>query len=640
MRSPESGSFVPARARQALSVGLIFLAAGLAVSALLGDSATFDEAGHLPAGAIHWRTGDLRLSPDHPPLARLWAGLPSLLVRLRMPDEASPGWQAGDFILAGRDFLFERNAPEPLLTRARLMVVALLLALLGLVAWAARRLFGPDAGLLALACGALSPALLAHGHLVTTDVPAALAAFGTLLAFAALAARPGALRLAGAAAAFAALVLTKNSWPAILPALAAMAAVAVLGRSAPRAGRGARVAVVAAASALSVLAAWGGLWACYGFRYSPFRGPGAATARMHVPAQPGVAPPLDQEGAWKSVLVDAHGMPAAGPAATFVRWGRARRAFPEAWLYGIALIGKMSPRVAFFRGAVGSGWPSYFPVAFLVKTPLPALLLAALGLAAMLLGRAKVRDPVLAVGLATFGLAYALLAIASGMNIGHRHLLPLEPLLAVAAGAAAAWAGTRAGKAMIGALVLWLAAETLVAHPGELGYFNEAAGGSRGGWRILADSNVDWGQDLNRLARWARANGSPEIRFSYFGVADPVAAGLSAVDVGSLYPFGARADLAPGVYAASVNQLVGLFVPQARDEFWERPGARAWYADRRAAFLRGALPEGSPARDAFLAAQRGRLLNGLKRREPDACVGTSIRVYRLAAADLEALLGP
>lgn len=651
MRAPDAEGSVPARVRRALIPAFLAFAAFLAVSALAGDSPTFDEVIHLPAGAVQLRTGDLRLAPDHPPLARLWAALPSAFLALRMPGPDSPAWKAGEFVAVGRDFLFVRNRAEPLLTAARLMIVLLLLALLVLVHRVTDRLFGPDAALLALAVAALSPALLAHGHLVTTDLPSALASFGTLLAFSALAARPGVPRLAGAAAAFAALVLTKNTWPAILPALAAMAVVAVLRRDAPLAaprgrppaplaGRGARVAVLAGAAALSGLAAWGALWACYGFRYSPFRGPGAEQARMHLPAQPGLPPPADQDAAWEAVLTDAHGASAAGPAAAFVRWGRARRAFPEAWLYGIALIGKMSPRIAYFRGAVGSGWPAYFPVAFLVKTPLAALFLAALGIAAAAVGRARPRDAVLAAGLVTFLVSYALSAVLSGMNIGHRHLLPLEPILAVAAGAAAAWVASRSGKILVGALLLWLLGAVLLAHPGELGYFNEAAGGFRSGWRILADSNVDWGQDLGRLAHWARANGNPEIRLAYFGVAEPGSVGLNAVDAGSLYPFGARRELSAGVYAASVNQLLGLFAPQAGDDFWEKPGTRAWYAERWAAARRGALPEGSIARGAFEAAVRGRLLNGLKRRAPDALAGTSIRVYRLSDADLESLLAP
>ena len=44
------------------------------------------------------------------------------------------------------------------------------------------------------------------------------------------------------------------------------------------------------------------------------------------------------------------------------------------------------------------------------------------------------------------------------------------------------------------ALAAWHAAESLVAHPYYLAYFNQLARGHED--RVLADSNLDWGQDL------------------------------------------------------------------------------------------------------------------------------------------------
>ena len=651
MRASEAGDLVPRRARGVLVVALLALAASLAVSALLGDSATFDEVIHLPAGIVHLRTGDLRLAPDHPPLARAFAALPSLAFDVKLPDPASNAFRTGDFVRVGRELLLEKNPTGPLLTSGRLMIVLLLLALLVLVHRVARRLFGPDAALLALAAAALSPALLAHGHLVTTDLAAALLFLAVLASFASVAALLSPGRVALAALALAALVLTKFSWPLVLPALAAMGLAVVLrkepwpaafgapGRP-PIARRGARAQAMLGVGAASIAVVVAALWAGYGFRYAPFRGETDGKARMYVPAVPGEAAPADDARAWASVLRrGAGGSVASGPVAGFVRWARDRRALPEAWLYGVALLQRMSTgRTAYLRGEIGPGWRAYFPVAFAVKTPLPALVLAALGLAA--LTRLRPRDSVLAAGLAVFGVSYAAVSVLATMNVGHRHLLPLEPLLALLAGASVAWAATRAGRAVLLALVVWLGAEVALTHPYELGYFNEIAGGWRNGWTWLADSNVDWGQDLGRLARWARAQGDPGVSLAYFGAADPSRSGFAVSDLASSYPFAPRASLRPGTYAASVNQLLGLFMPQARDAFWDRPGTRAWYAEQWAAARRGALSDGSPGWDAFAAATRGRLLNGLKRLEPDAYVGTSIRVYRLSEADLESILTP
>jgi hypothetical protein len=84
-------------------------------------------------------------------------------------------------------------------------------------------------------------------------------------------------------------------------------------------------------------------------------------------------------------------------------------------------------------------------------------------------------------------------------------------------------------------LVLALeAAETLRVHPHELSFFNAIAGGPRGGRRLFADSNVDWGQDLARLADAAPRLGTtpmPAIVFAgdlprrYAPILRPVAPG-------------------------------------------------------------------------------------------------------------------
>ena len=67
----------------------------------------------------------------------------------------------------------------------------------------------------------------------------------------------------------------------------------------------------------------------------------------------------------------------------------------------------------------------------------------------------------------------------------------------------------------------WLLAETIMVFPYYLTYFNEFAGGPSGGHRYVVDSNLDWGQDLKRLADWVDANNIKKISLDYFGWADP-----------------------------------------------------------------------------------------------------------------------
>jgi hypothetical protein len=204
----------------------------------------------------------------------------------------------------------------------------------------------------------------------------------------------------------------------------------------------------------------------------------------------------------------------------------------------------------------------YFLVTFLLKTPVPLLLLTALAL--LRVGRLSSRD---AAFLWLPVAVYAAFALTRGLQIGHRHLLPVYPFLFVAAGEAAArlWSWRRpAGLAVAAALGLWYAGGTLRQHPHHLAYFNEIAGGPGNAWRLLVDSNLDWGQDLKRLAAWMRANGVARIKLSYFGSADPAYYGIASEALpGYTAPHAAHVtrEIRPGdVVAVSATNLQGVYL--------------------------------------------------------------------------------
>jgi Dolichyl-phosphate-mannose-protein mannosyltransferase len=154
-------------------IGIFCLQAVLAIPRL---SATSDEVPHLPSGYSYWKTADFRMNPEHPPLAKLLAAVPLIPLNPQFNTE-SQSWKAADEVRFGPEFLYGNDA-DRLLFWGRIPMI--LIAALGAAAtflWA-RDLFGPVAGLLALTLYAFCPNLLAHGMLVTTDVP--LAAFTVL----------------------------------------------------------------------------------------------------------------------------------------------------------------------------------------------------------------------------------------------------------------------------------------------------------------------------------------------------------------------------------------------------------------------------------------------------------------------------
>ncbi|MFA6030592.1 MAG: glycosyltransferase family 39 protein [Elusimicrobiota bacterium] len=168
---------------------------------------------------------------------------------------------------------------------------------------------------------------------------------------------------------------------------------------------------------------------------------------------------------------------------------------------------------------------AYYAVAFLVKST-PVEVLAA---AALLLRLLRVRGRSDAASLVAFSGAavYLLVASLSHKQLGIRYVLPLYPLLALSAAPAARETGRRWAPALVLAGVLQAGA-AFAAAPHHLSYFNVFAGGPAGGHRFLADSNLDWGQDLRRLRAFVEEQGQPELILSYFGTASPEYYGIRA----------------------------------------------------------------------------------------------------------------
>ncbi|MCK4343559.1 MAG: glycosyltransferase family 39 protein, partial [Phycisphaerae bacterium] len=166
---------------------LLVVVAVLAVTSLVTDSPTFDEPFHLAAGLSYLKTGDFRLSPDHPPLARMWVAWPLLRADVEWPPPDNQAWIKTDNATFSVQWLFElNNKGHRFVLVGRCMMVVLLLATCLATYGLARTLFGPSAGLLALTLAALSPTLLAHGRLITTDLPITLCNVLVLLTFARL----------------------------------------------------------------------------------------------------------------------------------------------------------------------------------------------------------------------------------------------------------------------------------------------------------------------------------------------------------------------------------------------------------------------------------------------------------------------
>ena len=164
----------------ALSAILVafYLQAWFALPAL---SSTTDEGVHLAAGYSYWQTHDFRMNPEHPPLAKLIGAAPLLFLHPKL-DTNSMEWQRAYEYDFGFKFLYGNNADRLLFWSRTAMMILTGIGLIVTFLWA-RDLFGIPAGVVAAGMYAFSPNLLAHGVLVTTDVPLAVFMLLTLYFF-------------------------------------------------------------------------------------------------------------------------------------------------------------------------------------------------------------------------------------------------------------------------------------------------------------------------------------------------------------------------------------------------------------------------------------------------------------------------
>ncbi len=603
----------------------------LAVTASIEKSHTSDELPHIAAGYAFDRLGDFRMHPENGILPQRVFGLPALADGARLPVDETL-WRRSTYWQVAWDFFYSNNnLTDWIVLRARALN-ALFGVGLGLLIFAmARARHGRSGGLLALAFFALAPNFLAHAGLATSDMAASF--FLTLapwLFWRHLERRDLASGLLAALVSGLALCAKFNG---VL--LAPIYFLLGCGDAWLRQAEGpAARRRFAANFALAVGQAGGAIlvvWAFFNFRFHA-RGPGM---------------PELESFAWSWSEMFA----ALGWKRAFVQLAVDWKLLPEAWLYGLTnVLAGETARPAFFAGVHSlHGWWQFFPTLFLVKTPLATLtaLLLVLGGAVrflLRLGPAERRDWVRGIcPVAVTAGVIGGIAVASNLNIGDRHILAVYPALFVALGALAT---TRALAWLAPLLLLGLAVESFAIRPHYLASFNVVAGGPRNAYRLVADSSLDWGQDLPAVQHWLAAHRRPneKLFLGYFGSAWPPHYGVRPN-----YFLPSRTlivrppltvyDYEPGLYAVSATILDEVYAPDRgpwtpqREQNYRTLRAQA--AEFSRTMRHGELP---PNYEVYDRLRLARLCKYLQARPPEAYAGYSILIFRLTAEDLRAAL--
>jgi len=471
-----------------------------AVPGVTLNSFTNDEPMEISNGFHYWDQGDVLSHNRHPPLSQALQALPLWLSGFKGSSSK------GDALDRARDFLFVINK-ERLGTAEVLSRIPSLLAGLGLgfLLFLAARGFPRPALLAVMGLWALNPTLLAFSGLAMADVPAAFFFFAAVLAFQRARDGEGMGRAVLAGGLAAAAALCKFSALMLLPIFLALETLTWVGkgRSFPWP---------------KVLRRWaGGVMGFVGVTYL-----------VYAPALAGLGGAVPFQAFWAGLMDMAH--------------------------YG--------GHPSYFMGhASRKGHLLYFPLAFVLKTPLLTTCLLLLG--AFLLALRKVR---MGPWLWLPGLFF-FLAMVPVQNLGVRYLIPAFPFLFLVGGVAVGWLWERVSrlrrpfwKAVFLSLIGFQTLGVLASFPRHLGYFNEAVSPTaKLYW--LGDSNLDIGQDLKRVVREGKRRGWGKVHLAYLGGVDVSAYGL---DWGPWHISDLKGPRPGTTYLVNVSfiQLAPLFYPE------------------------------------------------------------------------------
>ncbi len=557
-----------------IALSIAILHAAMSITATEEKSPTFDEPAHLTAGYSYWLKNDFRFDPENGNLPARFAALPLLLSKPNFVPLNDHGWQRAEEGRAGHQFFYETgNDSDRILRQGRMMMSIFGVALCFLIYRCAREFFGTIGGLLAETIAAFDPTMLAHSALVASDMAAAFFFIAGVWSAWRLLERITPWTLAIAALSLSGLFLTKFSAPIVLPIIGISSILRIFSGAGItlQIGRFGNVfekkwnkacAIVASSIVLGATV-FCAIWLSFSFRYSAWTDDHSS-----------------HEGTtwhWNYLLEDRDLFE------TGISFARTYRLLPEGYLYGLAYVHKHTgDRPAFLDNQWSvAGFRSFFPRAFFYKTPLPVFCLIALGLLTALARWNEHRKRSVRAAwemvrwdlfrLSPFwalALVYGACAISSNLNIGHRHILPMYPVLFVACGAAGFLLSKNfrmIGAGAIAMLFCWQIGESLAIRPDYLAYFNEVSGGPARGYKHLVDSSLDWGQDLPALRTWldnnkASVDGKP-LYLAYFGTADPRWYGIEATSLSENAYSGKSTftPLAGGIYCISATTLQSVY---------------------------------------------------------------------------------
>ncbi len=514
-------------------------------------SLTYDEIVYIPLSYLFLSKGEIHIST---PLVLVFLGLPQYLANPKIDDRTIGAYRIGDLsdlinqVYFGHVYLgLMGNDRQSLIALSRLgNIIAGVLLILVAYFWSV--LLFEGGGLLSAALAATCPAIIGLASVATSDMLVTLGIAATCFFYYLYLSEQRFLWLFLCGASFGSAQLCKQSAFLLLPVLLLMSAGELL-----FARKEALQAIKRMLFALVVIAFMGWLILNTGYLW---RG--------------------SFDTSWSHRFNS-----------NFMR-GLYVKLWPG-WLPTL-LPGDYLEAIDFNMGISEDGWPAYYlgkvskdyiygyyALSLLVKTPITALVAALLALIIACRNHEKWRDYYHLLIPAIFYFMY--FSFIGKRYQGVRYILICYPVLCILLGLLSRVklsTPLRSMAALI--LIVGYLVEVFSAHPNYLSYYNALAGGQKGGYKLMVDSNTDWGQGLVQLKEYMDKHKIDSVYLSYFGMADPEWYGIEYEQLHTLsnQPWtwlNGKDDLGceprvPGVYAISATNLWGVFLADQECYKW------------------------------------------------------------------------
>ncbi|MBD3282625.1 MAG: phospholipid carrier-dependent glycosyltransferase [Candidatus Portnoybacteria bacterium] len=505
------------------SILLIALMLVLATISLRQESAIMDEVAHTPAGYSYLTQQDMRLNPEHPPLLKDLSAVPLLFVNdINFPDHLD-SWQNkvnGQWNF-GFNFLYEvGNDADEILFWSRLPMLLLLALLAFFIYRWTKELYGKWTGFLAVFLFSFAPTFIAHGRYVTTDVGAAFGFFIGIYYFVKYLQSPTKKNLILSGIFFGIAQLIKFSLFLLIPYFGVLILFWVFLKRKEKKFWPLLFKYIGRFLLIMIIG--------YILVYPVYL--------FHVSGYPAEKQISDTD------FISSH-FPIK-PVNIGLVWMAEKpvlRPYAQ-YLLGLFMVFQRATggNTTYFLGDVtNKGWHHYFPIVYLIKTPLALHFLTIVALLFLVSRLDKrfwknffgkighsFRVNFAEWAMLIFLVVYWASSITSNLNIGVRHVLPVFPFIyiLISGQLKRLYDAVKKNKnLLIGyflvlfVLLTWYAYSSLSIFPYYLTHFNELVGGAEKGHIYVTDSNLDWGQDLKRLSNWVDEKGIDKIKVDYFG---------------------------------------------------------------------------------------------------------------------------